>query len=102
MENEELCVQIARVKDLLSGQLKILDALSERDRALFKAFQVFILDVLDALGGEEDTEGATSLAASGLEHIAEPESPATARPRKAEREGMVVAEMLTKVFRQDG
>ena len=34
---------------------KILDAMPERDRALFKAFQVFILHVLDALGGEEDT-----------------------------------------------
>ena len=99
LENDELCAQIARVKDLLSGQRKILDTMSERDRALFKAFQVFILDVLDALGGEEDTEGATSLAASGLEPTAESESPATSRPRKAEREGMVVAEMLTKVFR---
>ena len=38
-----------RVKELLSGQRKILDALPERDRALFKAFQEFILDVLDAL-----------------------------------------------------
>ncbi len=99
LENDDLCAQIARVKDLLSGQRKILDAMPERDRALFKAFQVFILDVLDALGGEEDTEGATSLAASAPEPTAEPESPAAARPRNSEREGMVVAEMLTKVFR---
>ena len=56
MESDELGAQIARVKDLLSGQRKILDAMPERDRALFKAFQVFILNVLDALGGEEDTE----------------------------------------------
>jgi len=39
-KNDELCAQIARVKDLLSGQRKILDAMPERDRALFKAFQV--------------------------------------------------------------
>ena len=43
MENDELCAHIARVKDLLSGQRKILDAMPERD------LQVYILDVLDAL-----------------------------------------------------
>ena len=72
MENDELCAQIARVKDLPSRQRKILDAMPERDRALFKAFQVFILDVLDALGGEEDTEGATSLAGSAPEPTPSP------------------------------
>ena len=51
LENDELCAHIARVKDLLSGQRKILDGMPEHDRALFKAFQVFILDVLDALRG---------------------------------------------------
>ena len=90
---------IARVKDLLSGQRKILDAMPERDRAMFKAFQVFIFDVLDALGGEEDTEGATSLSANEPESDAEPDSTAAARRRKAEREGMVVSEMLTRLFR---
>ena len=50
----------------------------ERDRALFKAFQVFILDVLDALGGEEYTEGTMSLSASVPEAAAEPGSPAAA------------------------
>ena len=71
----------------------------ERDRAMFKAFQVFIVDVLDALGGEEDTEGATSLSANEPESDAEPDSPAAARRRKADREGMVVSEMLTRFFR---
>ncbi len=99
LEKDELCAQIARVKELLSGQRKILDAMPERDRALFKAFQVFILDVLDALGSEEDIEDSTSLSASAPEPAAELESPAAARPRKAEREGAVVAGMLTKVFR---
>ena len=55
LENDKLCAQIAIGKDLLSWQRKILDAMPERDRALLKAFQVFILHVLDALGGEEDT-----------------------------------------------
>ena len=50
----------------------------ERDRALFKAFQEFILDVLDALGGEEYKEVATSLSASVSEAAAEPGSPAAA------------------------
>ncbi len=74
MENDELCAHIARVKDLLSGQRMILDAMPERDSALFKAFQVFILDVLDALGGEEYTEGAMSLSASVPEFVALPGS----------------------------
>jgi len=51
LEKDELCAQIARIKELLSGQRKILDAMPERDRALFKAFQEVFLDVLDALRG---------------------------------------------------
>ena len=64
------------------------------DRALFKAFQVFILDVLDALGHEDDTEGDSSLRAAEREAAA---APVVARPRKAERE--VVTAMLNKVSR---
>ena len=61
------------------------------DRALFKAFQVFILDVLDALGREDDTEGDSSLRAAEREAAA---APVVARPRKAEREGTLVTAML--------
>lgn len=95
MENNELRAQVARVKDLLSGQRKILEAMPERDRAVFKAFQVFILDVFDALGEDDDAEDDISPSA------AEPTEaePIVARPRKAEREGALVTEMLTKVFR---
>ena len=66
------------------------------DRALFKAFQVFILHVLDALGHENDTEGDSSLPAAEREAA---DAPVVARPRKAEREGTLVTEMLNKVSR---
>jgi len=98
LENNELRAQIARVKDLLSGQRKILETMKEPDRALFKAFQVFILDVLDALGDEDDAEGDSSQTAAEPEPTVESEQ-VNVRPRKAEREGALVAEMLTKVFR---
>jgi hypothetical protein len=52
------------------------------DRALFKAFQVFILHVLDALGHENDTEGDSSLPAAEREAAG---APVVARPRKAEK-----------------
>ena len=52
------------------------------DRALFKAFQVFTLDVLDALGHEDDTKDDSSLRAAEREAAA---APVVARPRKAER-----------------
>jgi hypothetical protein len=98
LENDELRAQISRVKDLLSGQRKFLETMQEPDRALFKAFQVFILDVLDALGDEDDTESNRSLSSAEPEPTAESE-PVNVRPRKAEREGALVAEMLIKVFR---
>jgi hypothetical protein len=72
--------------------------MKEPDRALFKAFQVFILDVLDALGDEDDAEGDSSQTAAEPEPTVESEQ-VNVRPRKAEREGALVAEMLTKVFR---
>jgi len=50
LENDKVCAQIARVKDLVFGKRKILDAMPEYDRALFEAFQVFILDVFYASG----------------------------------------------------
>ena len=70
LEKDELCAQIARIKELLSGQRKILDAMPGSDRTLLKAFQVFILDVVDALRGEEYTERAMSLSASVPEVVA--------------------------------
>ncbi len=51
LEEDEPCAQITRVKELLSGQRKILDAMPERDRALFMAYQEVFLDILDALRG---------------------------------------------------
>ena len=46
LENDELCAQIARVKDLLSGQRKILEAMPERDRAMFKAYSFLTFSTL--------------------------------------------------------
>ena len=48
---------------------------------------------------EEYKEAATSLSASVPEAAAEPGSSAVALLRKAEREGALIAELLTKVFR---
>ena len=42
LENEELRAQIAIVKDLLARQRKTLETMPVNDRALFRAFQVFI------------------------------------------------------------
>ena len=72
MDNDELCVQI---RQGINSQ--------GCARFLLNALQVFILDVIDAFGGEEDTEGAFSLSVAKLKRVAEPDPLAAARLRKA-------------------
>jgi hypothetical protein len=127
MRIEVLEAQIDRVRELLRGQNERLNQMSEDERTAFNFVQTFILDMLDMLDAI-DEDGARVVAADEAEGTAlgggrdggEPNGEAcggskggsdssakassSVEPKplklsKAEREGALVIEQLTKIYR---
>jgi hypothetical protein len=86
--------------------------MSEDERVVFKAYQKFILDVLDEIDKEDEELDRMVLSSSSRDRpfpgaampsqsASELEGPKSAipKPSKAEREGAEAAKLLTQVFR---